>query len=105
MNGDQGERFWRKPFDRDTLMQTRGEISILEERCKGCAFCVEFCPRGVLALSSRFNMKGYHPPDIVAPQACTACHLCELLCPDFAIGVREYACTAAGEEVCDERGS
>ena len=32
-------------------------------------------------------------------------YLCELLCPDFAIGVREYEYSRAGEEACDERGS
>ncbi len=40
-------------------------------------------------MSQRYNMKGYHPPDIVEPDACTGCHLCELLCPEFAIGVEE----------------
>jgi len=65
----------------------RGVVHILEIRCKGCGFCVEFCPRGVLAVSERYNAKGYHPPEIVALEACTACRLCELLCPDFALGI------------------
>ncbi len=65
----------------------RGVVHVLEIRCKGCGFCVEFCPRGVLAVSERYNAKGYHPPEIVAPEACTACRLCELLCPDFALGI------------------
>jgi 2-oxoglutarate ferredoxin oxidoreductase subunit delta len=83
------ERFWRVPLDAGDISRLRGEVHVLEERCKGCAYCVEFCPRSVLARSTRFNLKGYHPPDIVQPEACTACHLCELLCPDFAIGVEE----------------
>ena len=103
MNGNNSQRYWREPFDRREITRTCGAVSILEDRCKGCAYCVEFCPRGVLAISNRFNMKGYHPPDVVAPEACTACHLCELLCPDFAIGVREYEGTADGTEVCDAR--
>ena len=84
------ERFWRTPLDVGEISRIRGTVSIQEERCKGCAFCVEFCPREVLVLSNRFNIKGYHPPDIVAPDACTGCHLCEILCPEFAIGVEEY---------------
>jgi 2-oxoglutarate ferredoxin oxidoreductase subunit delta len=71
--------------------KARGIVHILVERCKGCGFCVEFCPRGVLVVSERFNSKGYHPPDVIAPDACTGCHLCELLCPDFALGIEEIA--------------
>jgi 2-oxoglutarate ferredoxin oxidoreductase subunit delta len=39
----------------------------------------------VLALSSAFNSKGYHPPHLVAPEKCSGCDLCGLYCPDFAI--------------------
>jgi len=69
--------------------KTRGVVHIVIERCKGCGFCVEFCPRGVLVVSESFNAKGYHPPEVIAPDACSACHLCELLCPDFALGIEE----------------
>jgi 2-oxoglutarate ferredoxin oxidoreductase subunit delta len=86
------ERFWRVPLDAAEIVRTRGIVNILEERCKGCAYCVDFCPCGVLARSERFNSRGYHPPDIVAPEACAACHLCEILCPEFAIGVVETTC-------------
>jgi len=71
--------------------KARGVVHILVERCKGCGFCVEFCPRGVLVVSEHFNAKGYHPPEVIAPDACSACHLCELLCPDFALGIEEIA--------------
>ncbi len=96
MNQEGRLRFWRKPLDAEQFAIPHGEVHILEERCKGCAYCVEFCPRGVLALSARFNLKGYHPPDVVHPEACTSCRLCELLCPEFAIGVRD-----APEELVD----
>ncbi|KPL06116.1 hypothetical protein AMJ85_10635 [candidate division BRC1 bacterium SM23_51] len=60
-----------------------------EERCKGCGFCVAFCPRHVLEMSERFNVKGYHPPEARRPDDCTGCDLCGHYCPDFAIfGVR-----------------
>ena len=55
------------------------------ERCKACGFCVEFCPTHVLALSSAFNSKGYHPPHVVHPEKCSGCDLCGMYCPDFAI--------------------
>ncbi len=63
----------------------RGSVSIVVERCKACGFCVEFCPTKVLALSSAFNSKGYHPPHVVAADKCSGCDLCGMYCPDFAI--------------------
>jgi 2-oxoglutarate ferredoxin oxidoreductase subunit delta len=62
-----------------------GIIYILTERCKGCGFCIEFCPREVLAESEEFNSKGYHPPMVIDSAACISCGLCELICPEFAI--------------------
>ena len=63
----------------------RGEVFIKRELCKGCGFCVEFCPFGVLEMSDEFNGKGYHPPKAVKLEACTGCDLCGMYCPDFAI--------------------
>src|ERR1039457_1143875 len=63
----------------------KGRVSIVVERCKACGFCVEFCPTQVLAPSSAFNSKGYHPPPVVHPEKCSGCDLCGMYCPDFAI--------------------
>ena len=63
----------------------KGRVSIVVERCKACGFCVEFCPTKVLALSSAFNSKGYHPPHVIEPEKCSGCDLCGMYCPDFAI--------------------
>jgi 2-oxoglutarate ferredoxin oxidoreductase subunit delta len=68
----------------------RGRVYIDWNRCKGCGFCVEFCPPKVLALTSLYNDHGYHPPQLIHKVGCTGCDLCGLYCPDFAIyGVRE----------------
>ena len=80
-------KFWRVPLDAERMITPHGSPHILEERCKGCAFCIEFCPCGVLVHSDRYNHKGYHPPDIENVGECRACGLCELLCPEFAIAV------------------
>ena len=78
-------KFWRTPLHIDKLKVPHGELHIIKERCKGCGFCVEYCPRDVLELSTEFNAKGYHPPMAAKPELCVNCDLCELLCPDFAI--------------------
>jgi len=67
----------------------RGVIYINWDRCKGCGFCVEFCPPKVLQLAQTYNAHGYHPPELINEAGCTGCDLCGLYCPDFAIyGVR-----------------
>ncbi|NUN51755.1 MAG: ferredoxin family protein [Planctomycetaceae bacterium] len=70
-----------------------GEVHVIAERCKGCGWCVEFCPRGVLRESAAWNRRGYHPPEVSNGKAvdCAECHFCELLCPEFAIFVTKEA--------------
>jgi len=81
--------YWRKPLDQDRIKVPCGVIHIIEERCKGCGFCVEFCPQEVLIMSDHTNAKGYHPPEIKDGSHCVNCGLCALLCPDFAIFVED----------------
>ncbi len=67
-----------------------GKVFINWDRCKGCGFCIEFCPPKVLKFSDKFNNHGYHPPFLENEAGCTGCDLCGLYCPDFAIyGIRE----------------
>lgn len=67
-----------------------GQVVVIEDRCKGCGFCIANCPRQVLCFSSVFNKKGYHPPEVVDAPKCVNCHFCEILCPEFAIYSVEY---------------
>ncbi len=93
-------RYWRKPLDFDQVRVPHGQVVILADRCKGCGFCVEYCPKDVLVMSEEFNAKGYHPPEAVADGLCVNCNLCEMICPDFAIYcvAVEDGAGAAGEE-------
>jgi len=84
-------KYWREPLDRGRCEVPKGKVTIIDKRCKGCRFCVEFCPRKVLEVSKGFNEKGYHPPEIARPDDCIACGFCELVCPDFAIFVDQQA--------------
>jgi len=67
------------------LKVIRGKVNITKDRCKGCGFCITYCPMKVLELSQEFNTKGYHFPVVKNPDNCINCGLCEMLCPDFAI--------------------
>ncbi len=74
----------------------RGVVVIKAEQCKGCGFCVEFCPLDSLELDKGYNAKGYHPPVFANPETCNGCDMCGLICPDFAIfGYREKLDEAA----------
>jgi 2-oxoglutarate ferredoxin oxidoreductase subunit delta len=66
---------------RSTREKTLAEILIVEAWCKGCAICVEFCPKHVFIMKDNL-------PVIVDLQACNRCMLCEIRCPDFALTVR-----------------
>ena len=63
----------------------RGTVYVRMEICKGCSYCVDFCPAHCLEFSKEFNRKGYHFPLLVRPEDCTGCDMCGLYCPDFAI--------------------
>jgi 2-oxoglutarate ferredoxin oxidoreductase subunit delta len=65
--------------------KVRGVVHLNTARCKGCGFCIAFCPPHVLVFSDEFNAQGYHPPRLADPEHCTGCDLCGLYCPDFAI--------------------
>ena len=76
---------WRRPLDADKVAVPRGQVFILADRCKGCGFCVDFCPTDILAMTDALNHKGYHYPEVVPDGECVNCKLCELLCPEFSI--------------------
>ena len=65
--------------------QVHGRVFVRVERCKGCQFCVEFCPQKVLAMSKEINSKGFHYPVVSRPEVCINCGLCASICPDYAI--------------------
>ena len=54
---------------------------IHEDRCRGCARCVEVCPFGAVALAD-----GAAPPALarIEPALCRGCYLCTAVCPTKA---------------------
>jgi 2-oxoglutarate ferredoxin oxidoreductase subunit delta len=59
---------------------------LIKELCKGCGFCIEFCPKHVFVKSDEINDKGVVLPKAVG-QECVGCRLCAMLCPELAISV------------------
>lgn len=82
---------WREPVNYDRFVKPRGEVHIIAERCKECNYCTNYCPEEVLERSPDLNGHGYHPVRVKEGKenACVACGMCQAICPDFAIFVRE----------------
>ncbi|MCE1229265.1 MAG: 4Fe-4S dicluster domain-containing protein [Firmicutes bacterium] len=73
----------------EPIRKGKGTVFVRHEICKGCSYCLDFCPTHALDFSQDFNQKGYHYPVLAREEACTGCDMCGLFCPDFAIyGVR-----------------
>ena len=74
-----------KVEEKKSRAKPKGKVFTIREWCKGCGFCIRFCPMKVLAFSEDYNSKGYRTPVVARPEDCTGCNLCGLYCPDFAI--------------------
>ena len=62
-------------------------LHINEQWCKGCAICVSFCPKQVLALNDDGKAT------VADAEQCNVCMQCELRCPDLAITVETEGTT------------
>lgn len=62
-------------------------IEINEDLCKGCHLCLFMCYKNVYAIPQEANMKGVLLPYVKFEERCTACGVCEVVCPDQAITV------------------
>jgi 2-oxoglutarate ferredoxin oxidoreductase subunit delta len=85
-------RIWRTPLDIEKVKHPKAEIHIIKNQCKGCGFCIQFCPKNVLEESEEINERGVHPPRVVDETKCVLCSFCTSVCPDFAIFVVEKQC-------------
>jgi 2-oxoglutarate ferredoxin oxidoreductase subunit delta len=65
----------------------KGIILIDKELCKGCAYCIDACPLGIIVIDERFNKRGVFPASAEHPDRCTGCAMCARMCPEIAIEV------------------
>jgi 2-oxoglutarate ferredoxin oxidoreductase subunit delta len=77
----------RRPLNISQATRPRGQVFVIPNRCKGCNFCIEFCPADVLEASREINAKGYHFPVVREDRigSCIHCQFCDLVCPELAI--------------------
>ena len=90
-------RYWRQPLDKHRIQVPRGIVHLIAERCKGCGFCVEFCPQNVLELDKQDKAVAVRLED------CIACRMCELRCPDLAIEVVVEEEAGEGEKEAENK--
>ena len=85
-----------------------------QDKCTACGACVRACPKSVLALSkTKLNAKGYHPAEVVEPEACIGCKSClRLGCPAISFdaeakkaNIDRVACAGCGvcAQVCPKK--
>ena len=86
------EKLCHTPLDAEKVKHPKAEIHIIKDHCKGCGFCIYYCPKKVLEESDEINAMGVHPPRVVDESKCILCSLCTAICPDFAIFVVEKQC-------------
>jgi 2-oxoglutarate ferredoxin oxidoreductase subunit delta len=77
----------QETFDPEQKPATHVKITINKDRCKGCTYCAEFCPRKALKMSQEISAKGYILATVDDPAKCSGCGLCEIICPEYAIRI------------------
>ena len=62
-------------------------VQINEALCKGCGYCVKFCPKQVLQIGQVRNRRGHFYPELAHESSCISCAVCAMMCPEGAIEV------------------
>ena len=60
-------------------------IDLSARLCKGCGYCIKFCPKGILKMGEERNKKGHFFPVVTEPDKCISCGICATMCPEGAI--------------------
>jgi len=63
-------------------------VKVLGQYCKGCGYCVNFCPKQAISFGTVRNGLGVFFP-VVDQDKCIACGICATVCPDAVLELRE----------------
>ena len=74
------------------MQASKFRLEVDEGFCKGCMYCVEFCPVDALEASDEVSGRGFALPRMKEGTSemgdCMGCGFCTLICPDLALTVR-----------------
>lgn len=69
--------------------KTNFTITVDENRCKGCGYCKEMCPKDVFEFEGKLNVAGYSVSSAKHLDRCIGCNTCVMTCPDLALTLSE----------------
>ena len=62
------------------------KIVLYIEKCKGCGYCVNVCPKKAVSFEDKFNKEGYKYIRI-DEENCSGCGNCHTICPDSVMEI------------------
>lgn len=65
----------------------RKMLNINTKLCKGCSYCIKFCPKNILELGKERNDSGHFYPNVTEIEKCISCAMCATICPEGAIEI------------------
>ena len=82
------ERNYDKQYkEKTTKSGPSFKVKLAEKFCKGCGYCIKYCPKHVLTAEDGLNAKGYVKVKVANEADCIGCLSCSTVCPEAAISI------------------